>query len=244
MYVNKDFERLSVNRKSYINCGKCGNVYLMDDDKIIKTYFNKTQGLCKLDDDTFSILKDIKNPNLIEIYDVYTSLIHYYRYLRGKTEFKVDAYVAKFYQAIEKNVLRDSKEYLLENIRALEVLIHELSDASILVGDLSIDNTVFTDSRMVIVDPDFFSHSTLSFAENQKENIMDFLDYIAFLFIKELIAEEERENKDYSKLKKNIFFENIRARKIFVAGNKSIADEFSKALRFHRSPMEFFTKGE
>ena len=125
----------------------------------------------------------------------------------------------------------------------LEKLVHELSDSAILVGDLSRENTIFTESNMVIVDPDFFSHSILSFKENQEENIA-YLDYIAFLFIDELIKEENNYNRDYSKLKKQIFLESIRIRKKIVGSDKSIADRFSKVLRFHKSPMEFFTKGE
>ena len=41
--------------------------------------------------------------------------------------------------------------------------------------------------------------------ENQEENIIAYLDYIALLFIDELIKEEKKYNRDYSKLKKQIF---------------------------------------
>ena len=60
----------------------------------------------------------------------------------------------------------------------------------------------------------------------------------------ELIKEEKKYNRDYSKLKKQIFLESIRIRKKIIGSDKSIVDEFSKVLRFHKSPMEFFTKGE
>lgn len=244
MYINKSLRILSVKEKDFMSSGSCGKVYSKSDEQIIKTYFKETVDLYKLNNDVFSIIKDIKSPNLIEIYDVYTSLIHYYKYLRGKTEFKVDAYAAKYYQGTEKNVLRDSKEYLLENMYGLEQLVHELSNSAILVGDLSRENTIFTESNMVIVDPDLFSHSVLSFKENQEENIISYLDYIAFLFIDELIKEEKKYNRDYSKLKKQIFLESIRIRKKIIGSDKSIVDELSKVLRFHKSPMEFFTKGE
>lgn len=244
MYVNRDFKSLSVDKKKLIECGIYGKIFSADDDKIIKAYFNETPKICKLDDDVFSIIKDIKHPNLVEIYDVYTTLFHYYTFSKNRTEFLVDAYVAKHYQEARKNILWDSKEYLLENIYALEALIHELSNSAILVGRLSKKDSVFTDSHIIIADPDFFSHSTLSSKENQNENIVAFLEYLAFLFINELIAEENENKKDYSEIEKNIFFENIRLRTTFANSDKSIADEFSKALRFHRSPMEFFTKGE
>ncbi len=244
MYVNKSFEFLSVKEENFINHGECGTIFSTDDDKIIKTYFDETSEMCKLNDDTFLILKKIRNQHFVELYDVYTTLAHYKAYKKGKSEFLVDAYTAKRYYGTERSMLRDSKEYLLTNIRELEELIHELSYSAILVGDLSAENTIFTDSHMILVDPDLFSHSTFSFKENIRENITAFLDYIAFLFIEELIDIEKIEGKDYSKLKKKIYIESVRTRKNFIDGEKSITDGFSKALRFHKSPIEFFTKGE
>ena len=89
MYINKSLRILSVKEKDFMSSGSCGKVYSKSDEQIIKTYFKETVDLYKLNDDVFSIIKGIKSPNLIEIYDVYTSFIHYYKYLRGKTEFKV-----------------------------------------------------------------------------------------------------------------------------------------------------------
>ena len=244
MYVNKSFEFLSIEKDNFINHGECGTIFSTADDKIIKTYFDETSDMCKLNDDVFSILKKIRNPHFVELYDVYTTLIHYYAYKKGKSEFLVDAYTAKRYYGTERSMLRDSKEYLLTNIRELEKLIHELSYSAILVGDLERKNTIFTDSHMIIVDPDLFSHSIFTFKENLRENITAFLDYIAFLFIDELIDIEKIEKKDYSKLKAKIYFESVITRDNFTDGEKSIADGFSKALRFHKSLMDFFTKGE
>lgn len=244
MYINKSLEVLSVKEKNFINSGNCGKIYSTPDDQIIKTYFKETAHMCKLNDDTFYILKKIRNPHFVELYDVYTTLFHYYAYTKGKSEFLVDAYTAKRYYGTQRSMLRDSKEYLLTNIRGLEKLIHELSYSAILVGDLSRKNTIFTDSHMIIVDPDLFSHSKFSFKENLRENITAFFDYIAFLFIEELIDTERLEKKDYSKLKKKIYSESVITRKNFIDGEKSIADGFSKALRFHKSPIEYFTKGE
>ncbi len=110
----------------------------------------------------------------------------------------------------------------------LEKLVHELSNSAILVGDLSRENTIFTESNMVIVDPDLFHIQFFLFKENQEENIIAYLDYIAFLFIDELIKEENNYNRDYSKLKKQIFLESIRIRKKLLEVIKALLMGFLK----------------
>ena len=53
----------------------------------------------------------------------------------------------------------------------LEKLVHELSNSAILVGDLSRENTIFTESNMVIVDPDLF-HIQFFLLKKTKKKIL------------------------------------------------------------------------
>ena len=71
MYINKSLKILSVKGKNFMSSGSCGKVYSKTDEQIIKTYFKETADLCKLNDDVFSIIKDIK------ICLVFSSFIYY-----------------------------------------------------------------------------------------------------------------------------------------------------------------------
>lgn len=243
MYVSKSLKVLTSKKKSYLNSGCCGSVYLVDEFTVLKQYFKSTNDALKLNDDVYSTIKEIDNDHLIKIYEAYTSIKHFLGYKKGKNSFIIDVYLAMRYNEVEKNILYDQKEYLLENLYSIENLMKILSNSAILAGDLSSSNTAFTESSMVLIDPDSFVHSTNTFEENEIENMKTFIEYIAFLFIDILEKDESINHVSRSELKKKIFLESVRLKSRFDFKNKSITDEFSKSLRFSKSPMEYFTKG-
>ena len=134
---------------NFINNGEYGNVYRYNENQCIKIYNDKDFKIKYfLTTYLFNTLKEITSTNLVSIDELL--------YKNNKYEFKADAYIMKYYQEIYKNILLMPSDYLIENIENLFVLSKELSKRHIILDDLKKDNTIFTEDKIVLIDPEHY----------------------------------------------------------------------------------------
>lgn len=159
-YYNRDLKKFDPTGFEYLNRGSCGHISY-NKNIIFKQYFASTKQEDRLSEHIFDILKDINNPHFIKLIDIYSKndlLKLFFNKLRKKV-FLVDAYSAKYYENENINVLNEPIDYLLDNIREIEILIDIFSDNAVMIDDIHRKNVIFTSQKMIIIDPDFFKIS-------------------------------------------------------------------------------------
>lgn len=156
-YYNRNKKKFDQSNFKYLNKGNCATVDY-NHDIIFKQYFPSTELGHRLKACVFDILKDIDNPHFIELIDIYAndSLLKLIFNKLWEEDFIVDAYSAKYYENENINVLTQPVDYLLDNIRELEILLGIFSSNAILVDDIHSENVIYTPQKMIIIDPDWF----------------------------------------------------------------------------------------
>lgn len=241
-FYNRDNVKFDLTDMKYLSHGNCGEVFY--NDKIVfKKYFSWTNVDYKIELELFDILKEVKNPHFIELYDVYTkySKIKIINKIIKKIRnnaFFVEGYSAKYYQEDNIDVLNTSKEYFLENLFEIEKLLNEFSKNGIFAYDMNRENTVLNKNNIVIIDPDLFClwSQKATFASN-KLNLYDLFDDL-------LLDEVFKTPYLYSTSKyfkeRNIFKMNIS--KYHDNEEFCVTDEFSRVLKHTKKPVELFEK--
>lgn len=136
--------------------GSCAEVST-NGEIVLKIYDKKTPKDYRIDSSMFEILKGYNNPHFIELYEIFhkRDIINSWKYKYGKS-YTPFAYTTKFYRKENIDVLKASKEYLLENFYEIELLFEEFSKELIAVDDAKNSNVVLTKDNIVIIDPDMF----------------------------------------------------------------------------------------
>ena len=156
-YYNRKYKRFNVGNMEYLGSGEFGKVS-HNKDIILKEYFSRVSPEWRISLDLFDILKTIDNPHFIKLFDVYTELKFFdvLKAIVNSSKFYVDAYTAKYYADNSVNVLWESKDYLLDNFRELELLFEIFSKNKIRTCDVKLSNSIVGKDGIVIIDPDFF----------------------------------------------------------------------------------------
>lgn len=232
-YYNKNGEELKLDSMIFLNNGCCADVFY-DKSIIFKRYYAQTEAVNRIDEGVFELLKDIHNSHLIKLIDMYSDfdLDEFHQYSRGKIDFRIDGYTARYYKENNINILMENKDYLLDNINELELLFQLLSENYIYTDDLKRENTILGKNEIVIIDPDYFSIN-MDFSKSfislwNKIKLLELLRNIMKGFI-------DNKSKDHVRLINDLF-------DIPLNYNTSLASDVSKKLSYVKRPVELFKK--
>ena len=232
-YYNRDHKKIKLDDFGYLSSGECASI-LYNKEVIFKEYFPETELCYRINDKVFNILKNINNPHFIELFDLYSDF-NFIELLKNKVgilPFVVDAYTAKYYPDNSVNVLLEHKDYILDNLKELEVLFETFSENMIRTVDIKRDNTVIGKDGIVIIDPDLFytMHSSREFISKlNKKNLL-------YLFRSILVDSIETQPN----FEKNITFIDNELVNFEVKANTDVTYEISKKLKYINKPKELF----
>lgn len=185
---NQNINKLDVNLAKYseFDLGSTSKI-LRCNDKIAKVYFEDTRGRIK--EEVFNVLSTIKNNHFIKLYDIFTILNDEEAesdkelYLNNMFRYRVDGYIAKYYEKENINPLNENSSYMLRVIYQLKEVFDILSKKGIRVFDLSISNIVLSRSGVVIIDPDLYELSKMKKEVLKEENNYELLYFLKYMFM-------------------------------------------------------------
>ena len=143
---NKSIKVLDFEKLLCIGYGNTANIYKMDD-YIYKRYFSYTSDKYKLDSDVFTVLKQLKSENMMKIYELL---------YEDENLGEISGYIAKYYLKKIIDIFEKKSDYALENMNQIEKLFDELSENEIRVNDVKYNNTILTENKIILIDPDAY----------------------------------------------------------------------------------------
>lgn len=241
-YYNRDCKKLDLSTMRYLDSGSSANIYC--NSKIIfKKYFNNLDYRDKINIDIFDLLKEIDNPHLIKLYDIYynMNLLNLLLYKMEITTFNVDGYTGKYYGDDSVKFLNANIDYILENFKELEQLFQTFTNNGILTSDIKNNNTILSSEHIIIIDPDRFSFSSdsqSSIAIHNKKKLLQLFRSLCYYGAKEI----EYSYTNYWQIIKKIETEFNSDDAIIVSNKTDITSEISKKLKYVKTPIEYFIK--
>ena len=237
-YYNKKYEKLDLSDMQYLNNGSCAKIFC-NKNIIFKEYYQKTIIDYRLNEKMFDILKNIKNPHFIELFDIYSDF-NYIELLGNKIKiipFIVHAYTAMYYPDDSVNALFEHKDYILDNFRELEILFKLFTENMICTDDIKRDNAILGKNNIVIIDPDFFYTVETSNKEYVSTlNKLKLLNLFRSILINSIVGEADL---TYGKIIAYIENELVN---IEVTDRTDITYEISKTLKNIKKPIELFRR--
>lgn len=234
-YYNRNYKKLKLNALEYLNGGECARI-LYNKEIIFKEYFFDTELCYRINEKVFDILKNINNPHFIELFDIYSDFdfLELLKNKMGILPFIITAYTAKYYPDNSVNVLMEHKDYILDNLKELEVLFRVFSENMICTDDIKRDNAVIGKDGIVIIDPDLFytTQSSKEFISTlNKKNLL-------YLF-KDILVNSIENKSSLGKIKTFIDNELVNFE---VKANTDVTYEISKKLKHIKKPIELFRR--
>ena len=234
-YYTRDGQNIDIdtNKLQFINSGSCADIYKKDD-IIFKKYkkFKKHYNSGKIIESIFDFLKTIDSQNLIKLYELYTDKLFNINDL-----FEIEAYTAMYYKEEYINILTEQKDYLLENINRISILLHILANNRILATDIKKENTILTSNNIILIDPDLYSKTKYPLEKINLEHNIKLRDLIMDFIISTIISNTPN-NFDLSGVYKTI-------NKLFdfeIKENTDIAYELSKKLTSVKNQLNILIK--
>ena len=234
-YYDRNYKKLKLNDMEYLNSGECAKI-LYNKEMILKKYYYSTELNYRLSEKMFDLLKNINNPHFIELIDIYSdfNFIELLKNKMGILSFFVDAYTAKYYPDNSINVLLEHKDFILDNIKELEVLFRTFSENMICTDDIKRDNTVIGKDGIVIIDPDL-----LYTIESSKEFISILNKKNLLKLFRDIFINSVENKSNYVNI---INFIDNELVNFEVTYNTDVAYEISKKLKYIKKPIELFRR--
>ncbi len=234
-YYDRNYKKLKLNDMEYLNSGECAKI-LYNKEMILKKYYYSTELNYRLSEKMFDLLKNINNPHFIELIDIYSdfNFIELLKNKMGILSFFVDAYTAKYYPDNSINVLLEHKDFILDNIKELEVLFRTFSENMICTDDIKRDNTVIGKDGIVIIDPDLFYT-----IESSKEFISILNKKNLLKLFRDIFINSVENKSNYVNI---INFIDNELVNFEVTYNTDVAYEISKKLKYIKKPIELFRR--
>ena len=231
-YYNQEGKKFKAKNMQFLKCGGCSEVF-HNNSIIFKKYYKNCKSIYRLTDDMFNILKDIHDPNFIELIDIYKKMNLIERFYYSKEDlFNVDAYMAKYYIEDDTNVLYESISYLLDNFRKLDILFDIFSNNAILTDDIKRPNTIINKDGIVIIDPDlFYICKDKNLKLWNKQNLLKLCRGIC----KKSLSNED----NYEIINANI---NHELTNFSVDNDTDVAYELSRKLKGYKRPIDYLSK--
>lgn len=234
-YYDRNYKKLKLDDMEYLNSGECAKI-LYNKEMILKKYYYSTELNYRLSEKMFDLLKNINNPHFIELIDIYSdfNFIELLKNKMGILSFFVDAYTAKYYPDNSINVLLEHKDFILDNIKELEVLFRTFSENMICTDDIKRDNIVIGKDGIVIIDPDLFYT-----IESSKEFISILNKKNLLKLFRDIFINSVENKSNYVNI---INFIDNELVNFEVTYNTDVAYEISKKLKYIKKPIELFRR--
>lgn len=248
-YYDRKNSKLDERNMEYLDSGGFANIYF-DGEKILKVYhldsLNPFQGKITLE--VFDLLKEIKHPNFMELLDIYSELNLFgrlYRKFNFSDEFFIHAYTAKYYRKDDINPLLENKDYLLDNLNGIDHLCTLLTKLRIRLDDLRTENTIFTNEKMIIIDPDYFRLTTSpldKLAIHNKESLFALIKDICSSYLEEVLFQENPTLTSSQRIISADKIVNKQFNDIHITEQTDIPAVLSKRLKSVKKPVELFRR--
>lgn len=115
-----------------------------------------------------------------------------------KDVFKTTAYTKKYYVDDTVNVMYESVDYLLDNLRELEELFSLFTEERIVADDMKRENAILGKEGIVLINPDTYSFSLLEKEEIAIQNKTKEIYYIFLEVFVTLVCGSILTLKNYS----------------------------------------------
>ncbi len=124
----------------------------------LKKYYKDTPASARMNEETFQILKNLNHPftnRVLELLCEEEKKKEKQDFFQNPNIYQTDAYLYEFLPSEKINLIRQKKDYLFYNLRALEELIVLIfSELKIIAKDLKQENVVFYKDKIVLIDLD------------------------------------------------------------------------------------------
>lgn len=239
-YFNRNCEKIELKKKNmqYLSQGCCAQVFRYGD-MVFKEYFSYLDLPSKISLEMFDLLKTINNKHFVELYEIYSNmnLFNLALYKAGKLMFTNDAYTAKYYADDSVNILCESNDYILDNLKELEILFEIFTDNSIVAHDVKRANSIVGSNGIVIIDPDCFyiaQNSKNDIAIANKKKLLKLLTSICLDSAKSCTDQAQ-----YWKMVSNVYY---KLTNIKINENTDVTHEVSKKLKYVKKPINYLLK--
>ena len=115
------------------------NDYIM-----LKKYKSYCPSKLRISENVFNVLKDINNSSFVKLNDI----------IIGNDQ--IDGYTYNYIPSNNINIVDESVDYTLENLKKLEKLIKKFNKLHITMIDTKSTNAILQNNNIVIIDPDMY----------------------------------------------------------------------------------------
>lgn len=221
--------------------GRGANLYLQDNKKTIFKKYNELANKW-MNYQLFETLKQIENPHFVELieryYSVYTNPENIVDF---PSDSKIAGYTKKYIREKKINILKEKKNYLIQNIFELQELFNIFSQDGIRVsfkypGDIKINS-----NGIVLNNPDNFS---LVDVEKSNYPLEELSLHNQFQLIELLrIAFSDGFSQLFLKLDFTLYKNTVEDLFSYdLVRSQDIASEVNKKLRFSKRPLDYMRK--
>lgn len=209
--------------------GVCATVYRYSEDLCFKRYDRGiTLKINFLDTTVYEDLKNIINPNLVDIKELLYEDRNY--------KYTADAYLLSYYDEIYKNFLEVPTEYFLYNIEEIFKLLEEMSKYKIRLDDSKRKNIILTENNIILIDPDRWYYE-FKYSEKEIERLN--INNIMAMFSE--VTRESLKDNHLDFLIENNLYDYVISSKLFpLTGSKDRAMKvLSKRLNGYKRPIDY-----
>ncbi len=156
-YYNSKGELIDFNLGEEKHHGKSSRIFQLENEYYLKQYFSYSTCSVRMDLKLFHILKELDHPHINKILELYydRAKIRSKKYLLSHIQnLVVDAYQYLYIEDRFANIMKESTEYLIYNLRELENLTYILTELKVWMKDFKRENTVFCKDKIILIDLD------------------------------------------------------------------------------------------
>lgn len=144
---NEENKKVEIGTK-IIGGGHCSEVHEFNERICAKVYYDSCLIKNRIEEDIYKDLKTVKTDYLVRIYQLL--------YKDPSCKTVADGYLMKQYTANLLEILGKEVEFTLYMMEQHLKLFDQLADKHIIVDDLKLENMIYTDEKLVLLDPDLF----------------------------------------------------------------------------------------
>ena len=213
-----------------VGFGVCATVYKYIEDLCFKRYDRGMNDIeYFLDTATFRTLRNISNPNLVNI--------EMLLYKDKNYKYTADAYLLSYYEEKYKSFLEIPTDYLLYNMEKIFKLACEMSKYRLRICDLKRENIILTANNIVLIDPDRWWYDYIANNSNEVEQLL--VNNIMGDF-GEIIQKDLKENYIDFLVDNNLFSYVISSKLFPLTNNKDRAMKvLYKRLNGYKRPIDY-----
>lgn len=175
---NEQNKKMQITSKMFDH-GHCAEIHKINNQVCAKIYYDECFFGNRIYKSMYEDLKTIKSDYLVKIYQLL------YQDLNQEI---IGGYLMKYYIDNPLVFLYGKVEFTLSMMEEHLKLMDQLANKHIIVDDLSRKNIIYTDDKIIMIDPDLFSHNYEDGYEIFRCNLLNY--HHLYLFYKTLFRNE------------------------------------------------------